>query len=917
MRMRRVAAFKTKTSFKIIAGVGIFLQIAWSLAMPVYADIFDLGTFDLNEGSGSLGSGSLNNIMGDVENRYHLNQSSIANLGENMNTSANKEMAPQVNLFFNPSDPKNGQEITAQAFPLYFSNQKDTMYFTWYLKRKGCGLKTKGEGLNDGEKRCDVDHDDAITTNDWKVEAMRRIANGGFAGDQVNYDPNLSGDRDGYRAQMGGDRSRSNYCYIHDFSSGTDYELSEGSITQYSHSISDDDHPAITDTNTPYGNTDILDTSTPAPDDYLTNDIVTAIPGSSTRKCFHFFPYPTNDNGTTMHADDGSDATGDGIFDADEERFWHTDPKDPSTAQNGNKDEANVVGLGQDSFKWNYAQGDQVGVVVEGLAITPTKHDDASMMVMWAFSKNKCSPTNFSTGTPVDGASYGTRGERAQIQTKIVSPEQWDSCLSRNLVNPTQGNQAGKLEVKVVTTPDNPVIDSFSAAKTDKTGDILSAQAILANSATKESNVRYDWKVYANSERSQTADDAWDDITEGLISAHAMTTPKGNSLSTLKVSLNIDSNTTVNGKNFFTRYFDGDVGYFRVGVTVTENFDADTKRVGRSSAIVKVTRAQTRIMTHAVDVDSLGKLIFKSAVSGDDGLLCETSKEDRTLCPVVKGQIVGLSFDTSKLDSGVSTPSDISWILNNKPLRCNPNVSSRECPSSSGSNAFFPVTGDVGELYTVTMMANNPASGKSLTLSRTFRVVDPSLLIVSADSAKVWPKYLGQYVDAQGKTTDNYSQDAFQAFSNGPFALKGLFYPSSLRSNASVSWTVNNDLRTPDKDGAVVINASQKPGTIYTVALTGIYLPSPNIKKAMADIWGISIADVTEKTLSKSIQVEMVQPVDGLALGPLDGSRKFFASIISYVPASVVFFFRLAVTLGLILLVLGLVFSAVPETRRT
>ena len=126
---------KTKTLKKIIAFTAIVTQVALSLAFPytASADLFDIGSLSSASGSlgsGSFGSGSMTSVIRDVENRYHLNKSSMADYGEFMNASNNKEMVPQVNLFFNPSDPKPGKEVTAQAFPLYFSNQKDQLYFT-------------------------------------------------------------------------------------------------------------------------------------------------------------------------------------------------------------------------------------------------------------------------------------------------------------------------------------------------------------------------------------------------------------------------------------------------------------------------------------------------------------------------------------------------------------------------------------------------------------------------------------------------------------------------------------------------------------------------------------------------------------------------------------------------------------------
>ncbi len=865
---------KTKMAHKLVVVSLIISQLVFAFSIPknAYAEVFpwdlvaetasiNAGTSAANTaaaatvsaaivtalglGASVLSSSNMNGVMSDVEKRYHINTSSVQNLGETMNTSSNKETVPQTNVFFNPTDPKNGKEITAQAFPMYFSSPKETLYFTWYLKRKNCDLKN--DNLSEEEKACDLDGSGSITVNDWKVAAMRRIATGGFSYDQANYSV-ASNDNDEYKAQFGGDKSKSGYCFVHNFDTGIDYGL---------------------------------------------------VDGGDNNGCKHLFPK------TPGHT------TGDGSsFDADAERFWQTDPQDPSTAQNGNKDEANVVGLGQDKFTWSYATGDQVGVVIEGLSMVPTKFPDASMQVMWAFSRNKCTP--IPTGRSVPGAAYN--GGASQIPTANMDV---NDCLKDNLIDPTQGDQAGKLDIQLTSSPENPVMHFFSDSKPDRQGSVVTAQSVLSNSVTQSSRVSYEWRVYANTNKSQTDDTAWEDVTQGLIDMHNLSNVKGNDLAALKINLNIDEKTQVSGETVSKRYFKDGVGYLRVNLTATENFEAGKKRVGRASTIIKMTEDQARIQTHAVNVDTSNwKLRFVNPSLTDNGLLCEDNASDRTICPVVKGQIIGVNFNPDKLGLQPNNGADISWTINNQLFHCSSAIS-QDGDCANGTENFFPVTGDIGETYNVTMTANNPVTGKSITLNRMFSVVEPSLLIVSADSAKVWPKYLGQYVDASGKTTDNYSQDVFEAFAGGAFSLKGLFYPNALKNSASVSWLLNGVAAAPDSAGLLAIDAAAAPGSVYTVSLNGLYSPSQNSIKAISTIWGISVVGAVETKLSRDIQVEIMPSADGIARGPMSGPKKFFASIISYIPTSIIFFFRLIVTMGMILLTLGVIFSLVPEQRKS
>ncbi|MFA5961414.1 MAG: hypothetical protein WC848_01885 [Parcubacteria group bacterium] len=103
--------------------------------------------------------------------------------------------------------------------------------------------------------------------------------------------------------------------------------------------------------------------------------------------CHHFFPNAP------------SDTTGDGQFNKSEEKFWRTDPNNNDTATTGNPDEANVTGLGENTFSFPYTTGDKVGVVVEGVAIQSTQDADSSYKTMWAFTENKCEPTNLGEDT--------------------------------------------------------------------------------------------------------------------------------------------------------------------------------------------------------------------------------------------------------------------------------------------------------------------------------------------------------------------------------------------------------------------------------------------------------------------------------------------------------------------------------------
>ncbi|HEX7586141.1 MAG TPA: hypothetical protein VF390_00715 [Patescibacteria group bacterium] len=265
------------------------------------------------------GTQILNQIMGDMG----VDKGETKNTVSQVNAQRQKQNPPEVSLSFFPANPSPGEEVTVTATPTYFASDSKNLYFTWYIKHHNTSL------ANDGNH--DLNSDGHIDIEDYKIEAMRNITNGGW-----DWDPDGNGnpdgaiyasenDSDGYVATMGGEDQRNKggpHCYIHNWSSGDDYELTT---------------------------------------------------------CEHVFA-DTNGNGNA----------GDGHFNLDEEQFWRTDPNNNDTAGMRQKDEATVSGLGAFEFKFNYQEGDKVGVAVEGASYQATDYRDSSYKIMWALVKNDC-----------------------------------------------------------------------------------------------------------------------------------------------------------------------------------------------------------------------------------------------------------------------------------------------------------------------------------------------------------------------------------------------------------------------------------------------------------------------------------------------------------------------------------------------
>lgn len=900
----------------------------------------------------------------DMEQRYHINPENIQDQGETLNVSDNKKGTPQVSLFFTPSDPQEGQKITARSFPIYFASDSSDMYFTWYLQRSECKKNNSPSGTV--RDRCDLNGDGRVGIEDWKIEAARIIATDGYDANFTSY--TSDSDNDGYQARFGGNSRVNvpNYCYYHDNTSGENYEIvedvgdttfdgctngeavcMEGTVSvdpgEISASASGGSSSAGGDTFEVNSENDTVTgypycdasgvigcingtpccvgnavTATNCTADITGTTCSASSSGSSNPVCKHLFAKPSGF------------VSGDGSFGAGEEAFWQTDPNDPNTSDNGNKDEANVVGLGQESFTWNYSPGDKVGVVIEGLSMNPTKHDDSSNMIMWGFSKNTCDYRKFDANTGT--YQKNIRGYNVSIQTIDLN---LNDCLEDNLVDPLEGGQATGLEVDLQATPDNPINDGSGG----NSGDTVSVIANINNSAQELQSTYFDWKVYLSRDGTPNPPaGGWENITPWLSdeSRKFLSQYKGNGLGSISVALNFKDSTRSEdfiGGRPLSSYTPSGVGYLKFQVDVAENFNPSgtASRRGKSDVIVKFTSTSDRIGAYIVDISGdparlslTNKEICSGTVNPADSEEKQIlTKLDAKLCRVIKNEIIGL-----KVVSPEGSLSNFSWTINGLPLVCNTQVSA-SCPSDTqGAINFFPIIGNVGDVFTITVSGTKasyatgrisgesaPAlSGKAITLSRSFKIVEPGVSIETADENQAWPKILGRYTDpSTGQTYPDLSKTTLQAFAGSVVKLKAAFTPDFLGSftppQVERSWAVDSEGVGDGSSNEISFATLKEPGEIYNVTLTSVYRPSTLTRKALLDIWNISSLDTTEMYFKTETQLEHPEQID-LAQA---GTNKYLALVSSYLPAPLLFSIRIFLSVGLIIFVTGFLFALIPN----
>ena len=926
---------KQKITFQLFLIVGIFL----GQTFPASAGLF----------GGGIKTPSPSSLASDLERRYNIDIESIQEQGQAFNVANTKKQVPEVSLFFTPSDPKPGEKISAKAFPIYFSTTEASMYYMWYLKHLGCDLTNSPSTT--ARTACDRDNDGRITVEDWKIEAAQILAQNGYDVTSANYSTDT--DNDGYQARFGGDNKTNtpNHCYVNDAASGKNYEFGEGSDTSFR--VSDGSECADDEVVCMVGEGEVnpgtIASSTAGTggggDTFGVTDEdvchVSGIPACSTSggvTCNVGFPRCVDDPKTTTDcgvaltscsAQSQSEAapycdhlfpnatghtSGDGTFGADEEEFWETDTNDPDTADNGNKDEANVIGLGRSTFTWNYAAGDQIGVAVEGTSMIATKYADSSNMIMWALSKKDCPIPESKTGS----FSKTIRGYIVNIPTVDMD---LNDCLERNLVNPAQGGQATNLEVQVSATPDNPINDESQ----DKSGDLVIAQASISNSGRSITDIVFEWDVdISNNLQFSPTIGPTADVTDDLRNLGFLSNTTGNALEAVRLKLDIPNNPGVTlGGRPLSSYLVGDVGYLRFSVRATESFSSGIARKGKSDVIVKFISTGRKISAYVVDTVAVGDEthpVLHTPLA--DGLICNGGTNPdgtpdvlhRSLCRVIKNEIIGLRIDPSGLSS-------FNWTINGAPLICTETDISPDCDDGEQNEVnFFPVSGNPGDTYTVTITATDVATDKAVTLSRAFNVIEPSVSIVSEDPNTATPKFLGQYKDLTGSATsclgglcNDYSESIFQAQVGSTLSFRAKFLPSFLGNGANKQWSVD-DVEVAESAPNVISFAADKVAPdIYNLNLAAQVVHSEDIRRALLDVWNISQLDSPEINFTAEAQVELAEA--GLAEGPLQGTKKFFAAISSYIPATLMFSLRIFLSGALILFAAGFFLALIPERR--
>lgn len=593
---------------------------------------------------------------------------------------------------------------------------------------------------------------------------------------------------------------------------------------------------------------------------------------------------------------------GDGEFSREEKNFWGANPNTGST-NNVNKDEEATTGFGVTEFTWTYIKGDKIGVVVEGATAIPTEHNDGSYKIMWAFSKNKCDE--------IDELKGGKGNQSYYVESKLTDPNNpyvgenqigiytanldLDKCLKDNLIDPFEVSQV-EMDVSIDVAPKELLNIPNEITEDNK----VTATAMVGNVSNTE-RLYYEWRVEKSLDGAAVPveDTTWIDIMTDMKNQGSFKDGDEQGIGKDVFNFNLNLTDEILGASSKESF------YLRLKTYVSDYSGDGSKTTVKGTAIVKVKKQND------------GRMQVFSSSAAADGLLNKgivICTETGSPCGVSVNEI--LAVTVSDPDNSLEK---FSWKVDGKETACNSSISAA-CSEAGGNTLFFPVRSESDDIFEVEAQAIDTKISEVVTIKRKFVLMDPGVKLVSADGELAWPREL---FDGSGET----SEEVLETFKGNVVKMKALVTPAYKERSLTFSWSVNGQekaefngrneisLETNDKEVGDVLNlgltARQKTGAYD---LTG---QMENLRFALAKNWGIVAGEDDDQFngLGETIvQIEVLDGSEGV-LASKKGGNFNAASLITHLPAELMFLLRILLTAALLLFSAGVIFSVIPGVR--
>ena len=570
--------------------------------------------------------------------------------------------------------------------------------------------------------------------------------------------------------------------------------------------------------------------------------------------------------------------TGDGTFTREEEMLYHLNPLTSRTTPLAPNDEALAVGFGQREFTWRYQEGDEIGVIVEGIGLEATKHEDASYQTIYALLDPACDDV----GMNANGAyNEMVKNKAIHIKTAGLTDEGFYYCIEENNLYVKPGtSEYDALNVTVSSNTGNGASQAAVPSGLSQPMKITAhAGQTQGGSISNPTHLYYDWSLTCDTNgKDLLTDEEW---------------TKQN-LTSQKEGMNIPALEFT--ANFPQECFDGNGQG-----SVTAKAKINEPRKGGGSNF-----GQSETQFHIYNVEDNPLKTYKTQTTNETQFqktntqICDEGI-DKTVCRVMNNEVIAIEAEGAQ-------PGMVSWKINNKPYHCDATVSQDCTVDGKGSNTIiFPVNGIDGDMITVTATINDVTSEKNQaqTITRVYRVTDPQVTIIPVAGAT--PKVLGVYEDLDDNQFLDESTSTLEAIAGDTVTLKADLYPGFLNNNTDTTtyeWFVNGESYTKGPTLSFV-----PEGQYTTVAVKAIRDIGLDERLALEEGLGITQQQTIPETLTSSIQIETKE---NTAVAT-NGTNAFFATVAHNTPEYLLFLLKMTLVVGIMLFIPSLVLGVGRE----
>jgi hypothetical protein len=793
---------------------------------------------------------------------------------------------PEVALSFYPQQPSKGEVVTATASPSGLGDSSN-LYFTWFLKRENCP---------DNKSKCDLNNDNHVDIEDYKIEAMRILAKGDFNSEEADYDKDK--DDDGYKARLGGDNmSDLSKCYIHDFDSGLDFKLK------------DCDHLF--------------------PDENLSGeDVGDNSFGTKEEKFWRTNPDNNNTNGNgisdeanvvglgassfswTYESGDKIGVVVEGTLNGAEKVSWAMPENNCSLDDFLKIDIASSNEIGSDTTT---KKGTLYGLpFISETTVSKTTatgdydgHANSTFTTIReteeATSIDPDNLTAFTSTTVYETITVSYVGWLTITTTQVIQPrvaisytsekkedddvfamnvEDVNNCLEDNLVSPEstaegsyeeEKEKTPDLDISLTATPNN----AYNSPAGENPLKLSVASTVYGN--VNADSLSYTWKVYGSQDAV-----SWKEILKKDLDALDATPLSGLGLKNFSFALAFNEKPIPK--------------YLKIKVVATENNDPNPEASGTSEIIVPIPSLNTNLKTFSTAATNNES----SPLSLEDERCASDSGEK---CYAAPNEILGFKISSNDL-------MDFFWSVDGKPFAY-PVCPLADCASEQNKTAFLPILKNAGETYSVTLQATDKKTGEKIKLSQTIQVVTPFALLTSADKTTCAPILLGYFKDLDDNLTPDYSLTSFATTPGATIKLKPTLNVPLL---GTATWTIDETTFTKDTaekysfeikdDGTLIFPTDKKVGDLISVKYSALYTQPNSLKKVLHKYWEVPLNNFYEKRINATIEIKVVAALANKETGvnlQTNLRQKFLATVISNLPYQLVFLIKIILA-GLLLL---------------